>query len=113
MTATQQADFIKNSLGPAFQTAGINTKIIAYDHNCDHPDYPMTVLSDAAANPFVNGSAFHLYGGDISALTTVHNAYPDKQLYFTEQYTASTSDFGGDLKWHVKNVMIGSMRNWS
>jgi glucosylceramidase len=43
----------------------------------------------------------------------VHTAYPDKQVYFTEQYTASTGDFGGDLKWHVKNVLIGSTRNWS
>jgi glucosylceramidase len=113
MTALQQADFIKSTLGPAFQTAGITAKIIAYDHNCDVPDYPLTVLRDAQANPFVSGSAFHLYAGDISALSTVHNAYPDKSLYFTEQYTASTGDFGGDLKWHVKNVLIGSMRNWS
>jgi O-Glycosyl hydrolase len=113
MTALQEADFIKNNLGPAFQTAGITTKIIVYDHNADRPDYPTTVLNDAAARAFVNGSAFHLYGGDISALTQVHNAYPDKQVYFTEQYTASNGDFAGDLKWHLKNVIIGSMRNWS
>jgi len=113
MTASQQTDFIKNNLGPAFQTAGITTKIVSYDHNCDVPQYPMTVLSDPTANPFVDGSAFHLYAGDISALSTVHNAYPNKNVYFTEQYTASTGSFDGDLKWHVKNVIIGSMRNWS
>ncbi|MBS1597255.1 MAG: glucosylceramidase [Bacteroidetes bacterium] len=113
MTGLQQADFIKNNLGPAFQSASIATKIVAYDHNCDHPDYPMTVLNDASAKAFTDGSAFHLYAGDIGALTTVHNAYPDKNLYFTEQYTASSGDFGGDLKWHLKNVIIGSMRNWS
>ena len=28
MSSTQQADFIKNHLGPAFQSAGISTKII-------------------------------------------------------------------------------------
>jgi glucosylceramidase len=113
MTAAEQTDFIKNNLGPAFQTAGITTKIIAYDHNCDHPDYPITVLSDPAAYAFVNGSAFHLYAGDIGALEHVHNAFPDKAIYFTEQFTSSTGDFGGDLKWHLKNVIIGSMRNWS
>ena len=113
MTALQEAAFIKNNLGPAFQTAGITTKIITYDHNCDRPDYPITVLSDAAAKAFVNGSAFHLYAGDISALTQVHNAYPDKHVYFTEQYTASNGNFAGDLQWHLKNVIIGSMRNWS
>ncbi len=112
MTAQQQADFIKNNLGPAFQAAGITTKIILYDHNCDRPDYPITILNDAGAKPFVDGSAFHLYGGDISALSTVHNAFPDKNLYFTEQWTGSKESFDENLKWHVKNVIIGTVRNW-
>ena len=113
MDATHEADFIKNNLVPAFQAANITTKIIAYDHNCDRPDYPLSILNDAAAAAFVNGSAFHLYAGNISALSQVHDAYPDKAVYFTEQYTSSTGEFGGDLKWHLKNVVIGSMRNWS
>ena len=113
MTAAQQAAFIKNNLGPAFATAGINTKIIIYDHNCDRPDYPLAVLNDAAARPFIDGSAFHLYAGDISALSQVYAAFPDKNIYFTEQYTASTGSFAGDLQWHIKNVIIGSMRNRS
>jgi glucosylceramidase len=113
MSAQEQTNFIKNNLGPAFQAASLTTKIITYDHNCDRPDYPLAVLGDPVANAFVYGSAFHLYAGDISALTPVHNAFPDKALYFTEQYTSSTGNFGGDLKWHLKNVIIGSMRNWS
>ena len=113
MAATDQAAFIKTALGPAFKTAGLATKIITYDHNCDMPNYPVTVLSDAGANPYVDGSAFHLYAGDISALNTVHNSFPDKNIYFTEQYTATTGSFDGDLKWHLRNVIIGSTRNWS
>ena len=113
MLAQQQADFIGNHLGPAFAKAKIKTKIVIYDHNCNKPEYPLTVLKDAKANPFVAGSAFHLYEGDISALSTVHDAYPNKDLYFTEQYTGSKSSFESDLKWSVKNVVIGSMRNWS
>jgi glucosylceramidase len=113
MQPADEGAFIKNFLGPAFQSAGITTKIVVYDHNCDRPDYPETILQDAAANVFVNGSAFHLYAGDISAMSQVHNLYPDKQLYFTEQYTGSGSKFSDDLKWSVKNVIIGSMRNWS
>lgn len=113
MDAAQQTAFIKNYLGPAFRDAGITSKIIIYDHNADRPDYPLTVLNDPDAREFIDGSAFHLYGGNISALSTVHNAYPEKQVYFTEQWTSSEGDFGGDLKWHVKNVIIGSMRNWS
>jgi len=113
MTAGQQANFIKNHLGPAFVAANISTKIIIWDHNCDNPQYPIEVLNDTDANPFIDGAAFHLYGGEISALSTVHNAFPNKNVYFTEQYTSSTSDFSGDLNWHLKNVVIGSMRNWS
>ena len=113
MSAVEQTNFIKNNLGPAFQAANITTKIVIYDHNCDKPDYPISVLGDAIANPFIDGSAFHLYAGDISALSTVHDAYPSKNVYFTEQWTSSTGDFASDLKWHTKNVIIGSMRNWS
>ena len=113
MTALQQADFIKNNLGPAFQSANITTKIVIYDHNCDKPEYPISILNDAGAKTFIDGSAFHLYAGDIGALTLVHSSFPDKNIYFTEQYTSSSGSFGGDLKWHLKNVIIGSMRNWS
>jgi glucosylceramidase len=113
MLAEQQAEFIKNNLGPAFAKANIKTKIIVYDHNCNKPEYPLTILNDPKALPFVAGSAFHLYEGDISALSKVHDAYPNKDLYFTEQYTGSGSSFESDLKWSVKNVVIGSMRNWS
>jgi glucosylceramidase len=113
MTATEQTNFIKNNLGPAFSAANITTKIITFDHNCDNPQYPISILNDATANTFVDGSAFHLYAGDISALSTVHNAFPNKNVYFTEQWTQSTGNFGVDLKWHLKNVIIGATRNWS
>ncbi|NTS41747.1 glucosylceramidase [Flavisolibacter sp. BT320] len=113
MTAEQQADFIKNHLGPKFKAAGITTKIIVYDHNADRPDYPITILNDPAAKAFVAGSAFHLYAGDVSALSQVHNAHPDKGIYFTEQWTGAKGEFAGDLRWHIKNVIVGTMRNWS
>lgn len=113
MSAFQQADFIKNHLGPAFQTAGINTKIIIWDHNCDRPDFPLDILNDPAAKAFVDGSAFHLYGGDEGVMSTIHDAHPDKNLYFTEQWTSGNGDFGGDLNWHIRHVVIGTTRNWS
>jgi glucosylceramidase len=113
MSALQQADFVKNHLGPAFRTAGINTKIVVWDHNCNNPNYPITIMDDPAAKAFVDGSAFHLYEGEIGAMSGVHAAHPDKNLYFTEQWTGANGSFDGDLKWHMKNVVIGSMRNWS
>jgi glucosylceramidase len=112
MQANEQADFIKNNLGPQFKAAGLTTKIIVYDHNADRTDYPMDIFKDAAASAFVDGSAFHLYLGGINALAEVHDKYPNKNLYFTEQYTPATGGFGGDLSWHVTNLIVGATRNW-
>lgn len=113
MPAEQQIEFIKNYLGPAFKNANITSKIIIYDHNCDKPEYPISVMNDPVAKSFITGAAFHLYAGDISALSLVHNAHPDKDVYFTEQWTGAKSTFEEDLRWHSENVIIGSLRNWS
>lgn len=113
MTSTDQATFIRDHLGPEFKAQNISTKIIIYDHNCDHPEYPMQILADSEASKYIDGTAFHLYAGDINVLSEVHANYPDKKLYFTEQWTGANSDFGADLMWHIRHVMIGSIRNWS
>jgi glucosylceramidase len=113
MSAREEADFIKNYLGPAFHTAGIDTKIIIYDHNCDHAEYPISMLNDPAVNKYVDGSAFHLYAGKIDALSEVHNAHPDKALYFTEQWMGAFSDPKQSLDQHIKDIVIGATRNWS
>lgn len=113
MQANEQADFVKNHLGPAFKAAGLTTKIIVYDHNADKPEYPAAILGDAAAYPYVDGSAFHLYGGSITALTQLHDAYPEKNIYFTEQWVGGPGNFGNDLQWHVSTLIVGATRNWS
>ncbi len=113
MEAADQGIFIKSALGPAFKSAGLSTKIILYDHNADRPDYPMSILADPAAYPFVDGSAFHLYGGNISALSKVHDAYPNKHIYFTEQWVGGPGNFAEDLKWHISTLIVGATRNWS
>ncbi len=112
MLAEQQATFIKQSLGPIFRSNNIDTKIIIYDHNADRPDYPITILNDPEAKQYIDGSAFHLYGGQIGALEQVHNAHPDKALYFTEQWIGAPGNFPEDLKWHTANLTIGATRNW-
>jgi len=112
MQANEQADFVKNNLGPTFEQAGINTKIIIYDHNADRIDYPLEVLSDTEAAQYIDGSAFHLYGGKIKDLSLLHAAFPDKNLYFTEQWVEAPGDFASNLSWHVKNLIIGAGRNW-
>ncbi len=114
MEAAEQAEFIKSHLGPALQAAGLaDVELFCWDHNCDVKEYPLEVFADAEARRYLAGSAWHLYGGDISTLSEVHEAYPEMKLYFTEQWVGSDGQFGGDLMWHVRNVLIGSLRNWS
>ncbi|TDK41811.1 glycoside hydrolase family 30 protein [Algoriphagus formosus] len=113
MLPEQQARFIGKYLGPAFLESGIETKIVVYDHNADRPDYPISVMSDSLANPFIDGSAFHLYGGEIEALSEVHRAFPNKNIYFTEQWVGAPGNLEGDIPWHVKNLLIGAPRNWA
>lgn len=113
MLPEEQAAFIKQSLGPLFKKEGITAKIIIYDHNLDKPEYPITILDDADAKSYVDGSAFHLYAGSVEALDQVHKAHPDKNLYFTEQWVGAPGNMKEDVKWHVRNVIIGTMRNWS
>jgi glucosylceramidase len=117
MTGSEQASFIKNNVGPAFRAAGLTTKIIIYDHNPDQAglNFVTTVLRDPAASAFIDGSAFHLYAGTIGALTGVHDAFPNKNVYFTEQWVQApgTNTFAGDLQYHINNLFIGAPRNWS
>lgn len=113
MLAKDQGEFVKNHLGPAFKKNEISTKIVIYDHNADRPDYPISILDDSLAAQYIDGSAFHLYGGTIDALSEVHNAHPDKHLYFTEQWIGAPGNFEENLSWHMENLIIGAPRNWS
>ncbi|MRX40948.1 T9SS type A sorting domain-containing protein [Flavobacterium sp. LC2016-23] len=110
MNSTEQKNFINTQLGPQMASAGYgNIKIIAFDHNCDNTAYPIDVLNNSS---YVDGAAFHLYLGNISAMSTVRNA-TNKNVYFTEQYTGSGGSFSGDFGWHMQNVVIGSTNNWA
>ena len=112
MEAADQAEFIKNHLGPNFEANSIKTKIIVWDHNADRPSYPISIYNDAEANKYIDGAAFHLYNGDINNLSSVHNTFPDKNLYFTEQWVGANSNFADNLRWHTRELIVGATRNW-
>jgi glucosylceramidase len=110
----EQAEFIKNHLGPAFIKARLTTKIILFDHNCDRIDYPLALLSDPDVAKYADGTGFHYYGGDIGAMTDIHLARPDKNLYFTEQMTTERpGDRNINISSPVKSLIISATRNWS
>ncbi|MCE1199211.1 MAG: hypothetical protein LWW85_09610 [Marinilabiliales bacterium] len=112
MLAEDQGLFIRDHLGPAFEKAGIHTRILLYDHNADKISYPISILKDPETAKYVDGSAFHLYGGRIEDLSEVHHLFPDKNLYFTEQWVGAPGNLPEDLAWHVRTLIIGASRNW-
>lgn len=113
MDATHQIDFLKYNIGPTFAAAGIGTKLIVYDHNWNRPDYPNAIFADAAAASYAAGAAFHCYGGNVGQQSTTRNAYPSKDLWFTECSGTTGSNFATDLKWNTSNIIIGASRNWA
>lgn len=113
MAASDESSFIASYLGPALNNAGLGSvKILGYEHNWDNTDYPEAVLS-SPASPYVAGSSFHCYNGDVSAQSTVRTAYPSKDIWFTECSGTVGSSFAGDLVWNSQNLLIGATRNWA
>ncbi len=127
-----QAARVIERLGPMLRAAGLRTQIIGYDHNwAEHPNdaantppdetedinrYPQALLEKPAAR-WVAGTAYHCYYGDPSAMTALHDEFPDSDIYFTECSGSQSSDpantFADTLKWHARNLIIGNTRNWA
>ena len=101
-------------VGPAFAKAGLRTQIWDWDHNWDVPSEPLTVLRDSTARRYVQGVAWHCYGGDVAAQSAVHDAYPDKDVWFTECSGGDWApNFGDNLKFDVSKLIIGATRGWA
>ena len=91
-TAEEERDFIKQYLGPTLSKQGMGSKkLIAWDHNRDLMyQRASTVLEDKEAAKYVWGIGYHWYetwtGGGMQFESTrrVHEAFPGKNLVFTE-----------------------------
>lgn len=83
-TADQQRLFIRDHLGPVFRERGLTTLIWCFDHNFNNPGFPAAILGDPAAAAFVDGTAFHHYEGQPSAMSDLARLFPGKHVYFTE-----------------------------
>ncbi|HKG91929.1 MAG TPA: glycoside hydrolase family 30 beta sandwich domain-containing protein [Gemmatimonadaceae bacterium] len=109
-----RAKLVGEHLGPLFAQSGIQTKILDWDHNWDEPNSPLQMLGDATARPYVAGVAWHCYGGDVSAQSVVHQAYPDKDAFFTECSGGQWSPkFAENLTWMTRTLIVGTTRNWA
>lgn len=114
LSAAQRARIIGDHVGPAFARAGIDTRILEWDHNWDKPEQPLAVLADPAASRHIAGVAWHCYAGDVSAQSRVRDAYPGKDVFFTE---CSGGDWSGpwadSWSWTLRTLAMGAPRNWA
>lgn len=113
LEATDEATLAKTYLAPAFKAAGLDTKIMFWDHNWDEPDYALTLLSDPAAKAAVAGTAWHCYAGNFFAQGVVHDAYPDMPMWETECSDFMNLGFEQSFKGDMSDLMVGSVRYWS
>jgi len=114
VNSPDRAIVIGRHVGPEFERRGLKVQILDYDHNWDNPEMPWTVLSDPAARKYVSGVAWHCYEGDVPAQSQVHDAFPDKDTWFTECSGGEWAPkFGETLGWMASKLIIGASNHWS
>ena len=108
-----EIEFVKEHLGPTLRGAGMKTKIWVLDHNYSLWGRAIAELSDPAAYEYIDGIAWHGYVGDATAMTRVHEAFPQKNAYWTEGGPDITApDYATDwAKWG--EIFNGVLNNWA
>lgn len=108
-----EMDFVKSHLGPALRKADAKTKIWILDHNYSLWGRAIDELSDPDVYEFVDGVAWHGYVGEPTAMTRVHEAFPQKSAYWTEGGPdISQPDYQTDYtKW--AETFNGILNNWA
>jgi glucosylceramidase len=76
--------FVRRYLGPLLRKSGSSAKIWVLDHNFNLWGRAIGELSDPQLYEYADGVAWHGYAGDPTGMTQVHNAFPEKNAYFTE-----------------------------
>ena len=119
MSWQEQSNFIKWAIGPAFAAAGLQTKVLVFDHNYSYDgdygqqDYPVHIFEDPEAGRYVHGSAWHNYGGSVSVLDGVHARFPDKEIYFTEASIGTWNYSFEDCLIHdFRDIFLGTLGRW-
>jgi len=79
-----EIQFVKEFLGPALQKNSLDTRIWILDHNWNLWGRATCELEDPDVNRYVEGIAWHVYGGKDTAMSQVHESYPNKHAYVTE-----------------------------
>lgn len=114
LSPQQRISLVGDYVGPALRAAGLPTQLLELDHNWDLAAQATTVLADTKAAGYIGGVAWHCYRGDVSAQSTVHDAFPGFGSFFTEcTGFEGAPGFGNTLAYNMRTLMIGATRNWA
>jgi len=109
----QEMEFAAKFLAPAIRKAGLNTKVWILDHNYSLWGRAIDELSDPSVYGAVDGIAWHGYVGEPSAMTRVHEAFPEKNAYWTEGGPDITQpDYQTDYT-NWADQFNGILNNWA
>ncbi|MGC2288061.1 MAG: carbohydrate-binding protein [Candidatus Acidiferrum sp.] len=106
---TNQATALFSYVAPALTAAGLNTKVLVYDHNWDRPDYPENVLSNQNLSQ-IAGVAWHGYASTPGAMTPIQNMFSSVGTYETEHSGFTTNSDQTRLDFEE---ITQCMRNWA
>lgn len=108
-----EAAFIGEFLGPALRNASLDTKIWLLDHNYNLWGRAVDELSEPSVFKYVDGVAWHGYVGTPDAMSRVHNAFPNKDAYWTEGGPdISAADYATDwTRW--SSTFAAILKNWA
>ncbi len=116
-TAEEERDFVRDFLGPELAAAGLGeVRIVVWDHNRDvMVERASVIFGDPEAAKYVWGTGFHWYGEDhFDHVQLVHDAWPDKQLLFTEGCQEGGPHPGSwDLGERYARSMINDLNRWT
>jgi glucosylceramidase len=76
--------FVSQHLGPLLEQNKIATKIWILDHNFNLWGRVINELENPLVSRYVDGVAWHPYVGSVTAVSRVHDLFPDKNMYSTE-----------------------------
>lgn len=114
LNAPARARLIGDHLGPLLARQAPQVQLFDWDHNWDKPEEPLAVLADPAAARYVDGVAWHCYGGQPAAQSQVRRAHPGVDVYMTE---CSGGDWepvrSGGLNLQAQRLIVETTRNWA
>ncbi|PKL00562.1 MAG: hypothetical protein CVV56_05435 [Tenericutes bacterium HGW-Tenericutes-1] len=113
-TVSSTRQFVGVYLGPLLEAAGLDTKIMIWDHNpVDNSGniikFPTQVISDTASAQYVDAVGIHCYTGDDSDmydyLDYLRTDAPNLEVFMTECTAITTyQNIESNMEWSVRRM---------